>query len=252
VPTILRTRLPSTGEALRVFLAGVFLIHVWAIVVVLHAAPAWMLQLDAWDLVGALSYPLVVALVESIVIFGLVSGLAVAVPRSWLRRNFIAATTGIVYFAAVWAAVGHFNDQTLRSMNIRQLAPWAVIFVASQVAVVWAIHRSQRLRSLIERGSLIGCPCQRRCMSCWTSSPSPLFSRAIFEVKWCDDTTQPSERSQTARFAAVCRCLVRDRPSPGKRHITSTAAQFPDCRIRRFVSLHIFRCTVIRGRPCRI
>jgi hypothetical protein len=133
-----------------VFLAGVFLIHVWAIVVVLNEVPAWWLQLDTWDVIGAVSYPLVVALIESIVVFGVVTGLAAAVPHSWLRSKFVATTTGIVYLAAAWAAVGHFNDQLVQAMSIRQLAPWAGVFVVSQVAVVWAIHRSRRLESVIE------------------------------------------------------------------------------------------------------
>jgi hypothetical protein len=50
-----RSRFPPAGEALRVFLAGVFLIHVWAIVVVLNEVPAWWLQLDTWDVIGAVS-----------------------------------------------------------------------------------------------------------------------------------------------------------------------------------------------------
>jgi hypothetical protein len=133
-----------------VFLAGVFLIHVWAIVVVLNEVPAWWLQLDTWDVIGAVSYPLVVALIESIVVFGVVTVLAAAVPHSWLRSKFVATTTGIVYLAAAWAAVGHFNDQLVQAMSIRQLAPWAGVFVVSQVAVVWAIHRSRRLKSVIQ------------------------------------------------------------------------------------------------------
>jgi hypothetical protein len=128
----------------------VFLIHAWAIVVILYEAPAWSLQLDAWDLVGAASYPLVVATVESVVVLGLVSALAAALPRTWLRGAFVASATGIVYLAGVWAVVAHLNDQMVRAMSIRELAAWAAFFVVSEVAVVWAIHRSRRLKSVIQ------------------------------------------------------------------------------------------------------
>lgn len=156
---ILRHHLPSDREIALVFTACVFPVHVWTIINVLREVPAWVLRLSAWELVGVISYALVVALLESVLfLLGLVL-LGVLLPPSVLGDGFVAQDSMVVLLTTLWAIVAHYNDDVIRLWGLRQFALGGIAYLLSLVLGYGLVRRFQALKrafnSVVERLSLL-------------------------------------------------------------------------------------------------
>ena len=109
----LKNRLPPRQDLLLVFSGCAFLIHVWAIINMFYIVPAWVLRMNLAQLSGSMAYMLVFALVESLLVWGLLALLAVLLPKAWLRRNFLAQGMSLALVTAIFSMVVHFNYEFL-------------------------------------------------------------------------------------------------------------------------------------------
>lgn len=78
-----------------------------------YIVPAWVLRMNLAQLSGSMAYMLVFALVESLLVWGLLALLAVLLPKAWLWRNFLAQGMSLALVTAIFSMVVHFNYEFL-------------------------------------------------------------------------------------------------------------------------------------------
>lgn len=108
-------RLPSKKEALLVFSACIFPIHIWITIVFLYNFPSLLLKANTWQIIGVLAYALVFALIESLLLFGFLVLLAGVLPRSFFRERFVYLGTLLALVIAVFALL--INTQFMQESS---------------------------------------------------------------------------------------------------------------------------------------
>jgi len=133
-------------------MAGIaFPIHVWAIVIILITFPSWLLRLSMGELVGAISYPLVDALLESsILLLGFVI-LAFILPGKWLADKFVALSSALAWLMAAWAVLVQFIYVRIVQWGPEKMIPGSLLVVFSLGLVYWLVQRYDQLGNLIKR-----------------------------------------------------------------------------------------------------
>jgi hypothetical protein len=144
-----RPRLTPTDLSLS-FGAIAFPVHVWTIINILVIFPAWLLRLSLWELAGAISYPLVEALLESGLIWLVLVGASFVLPRKWLADKFVVLASALVWLLAAWAILAQFNLVRLLQWGPLQWVPGLIVVVLSFGLVIWLIHRFARVESTIK------------------------------------------------------------------------------------------------------
>ncbi|MEW5869869.1 MAG: hypothetical protein AB1894_11380 [Chloroflexota bacterium] len=105
----LRDRLPASEDLRLVFGWCAFLIHAWALFNLLDVLPSWILRLGIYELAGTIAYPLAFALLESLLVWAIVTLAAVLLPANWLKVNFAVQASLLVLITALWSVVIHIN-----------------------------------------------------------------------------------------------------------------------------------------------
>lgn len=95
-------RLPTRQETLQIFAVIIFTVHVWSILNFLYITPALINRLTPAEFLGVLSYVLLFALLESVVVLAVLLLLAVVLPRRWLREKIVVRGALLVIISAVW------------------------------------------------------------------------------------------------------------------------------------------------------
>jgi len=144
----LKDRLPGTEDLRLVFVGTVFLIHVWAIINMFDALPAWILRMRAFDLIGVVSYVLVFALLESLVATGALILLAVILPGKLLREKFLAQGTSLLLVAGLWSIVVHFYYGDMVA-NRQYLFLWGAGFLVTTWFVYWLAGRIGKIDTIL-------------------------------------------------------------------------------------------------------
>jgi hypothetical protein len=148
----LAQRLPPREQVLAVFLAVLFPVHFWAWVVFLRELPSYMLRMKVWDILGVLSYILVVALLDSLLIMAAILVLTLILPRRWLHDRFpmTAALLGYGFVLAVMPL--HVKDPTPDWLTWIHLPwffwLWIPLLLIVLVFLSFQILRSRRLEAL--------------------------------------------------------------------------------------------------------
>lgn len=125
-------RFPLIREIARAFAVCAFPIYLYSIVIMLYEVPAWCLRLNPWDLIGAVAYTQMFALIESLlalvalfVIYALLPGL--------LKKNFVVFTAVIILISSLWAVAVHLYDETIRLWGIRDFVIAGFLYIATIV-----------------------------------------------------------------------------------------------------------------------
>jgi len=148
---IFKSRRLSPGDLSLSFGAIAFPIHVWAIINILAIFPAWLLRLTIWELAGAISYPLVDALLESCILWIGLVGLSCVLPKKWLADKFVALSSALVWLLAAWAALVQFIYKSILQWEPIQMLPGLLLVAISFGLVTWLVQRYGRLEGLIRR-----------------------------------------------------------------------------------------------------
>lgn len=97
------------------FLICAFPLHAWTLILAFRDFSWVSERTNSWDAVGVVSYGLLFALVESVIIFLLAVVLGFLVSRKWGEERRIALLGTLVLIASVWAMLGYafflFNVQ---------------------------------------------------------------------------------------------------------------------------------------------
>jgi hypothetical protein len=158
---ISKPRLPSRKEYFELFLVAAFPVHIWAIFTFLRKLPVLVLPLNLYHVLGAAAYTLASALVESLVVFGLLCLLSILLPAPVFRSRLVPVGTAVILLASICAAFIHFHP-VWRIQAIRYslwAGGWVLIGIAASIPSVYWIGHSSRwqtaLQSTAERLALL-------------------------------------------------------------------------------------------------
>jgi hypothetical protein len=143
----------ASGDLSSSLGAIAFPVHVWAIVNILVMFPAWLLRASLWELAGAVSYPLVDALLESCLLWLVFVLLGFVLPRRWLADKFVALSSALAWLLAAWAMVVQFIYSHLLQWSLLQLLPGLLLVVFSFALVYWLVQRFGRLEGWIRQAA---------------------------------------------------------------------------------------------------
>ena len=153
-----RKNLPAREDAILVFGWCVFLIHVWAILNILEVLPAWALRLGAYELMGVTAYPLVFALIESIIVWVMLVIASIILPRSILGVKFISQSSTLIFIMAVFSAFMHFNDELIlqyRTITLMLLAVGLLLVIGISYQVGKSEKYLNFTRALLTRVTVL-------------------------------------------------------------------------------------------------
>lgn len=121
----------------------------------LDVMPAWLLRLDVWELVGVIAYTQAFALLETILIWGLIMLLTLILPRRLTGERFMPLISTLIFIHALWVGILHVSFETFRAMSTFQLLSIPLLYLLSVTMAVLLVLRSGRfntlLRSILDR-----------------------------------------------------------------------------------------------------
>ena len=96
------SRLPARSELIAILTAVAIPIHVWALFRIVAGVPQWLLRLTQWQLVGVVSYSLMLTLIETVMVFLFVLIVIAVVSRRRLHHILVPA---VAVFAGLTTAL---------------------------------------------------------------------------------------------------------------------------------------------------
>ena len=143
-------RIPTRRELWLLFVAVVFPLNVWSILMFLHESPAYMRRMGVGDMFGIFSYSQAFALIESLVVLGALVFVCIALPRRMFKDKFVAQGTIFMFVTFIWIIPVHYQIQILDklswNMAIYQVGVviWIITFFLAIVGMSLMIRRSQK------------------------------------------------------------------------------------------------------------
>ena len=112
--------------------------------------PSWALAMDTWTLAGTIAYTQAFALIESMLVLGMMVLVAVILPEKWYRERFVAQSSVAILFAAIASVLAHFYGQDWGMWNARGFVTWLGILFCLILLASLLVSRFERLRRGIE------------------------------------------------------------------------------------------------------
>ncbi|MCP4356837.1 MAG: hypothetical protein GY796_02320 [Chloroflexi bacterium] len=131
----------ATQDLWLLFVAVVFPVHVWAIINILREIPSMLLRMSLWEIVAVISYALLFALLDSIVLFVGVTLLGLILPGRFFKDRFVAVGSMLALVTAVWLIIFNLNPAWFDQRQSVPLALWAISYVVVVAAAYIAIWR---------------------------------------------------------------------------------------------------------------
>ena len=130
----LKERVPTKREAALLFVACVFPTHVWTMLHFLREVPAYLRRMDLVDVLGVLAYTQVFALLESVVLLGLLILISIALPRRLFKDKFVPQGTVLIFTMFLWGALAYYQARIMQ-----WLSPGLIAYMA--LLALWIIPR---------------------------------------------------------------------------------------------------------------
>lgn len=150
---VIRKRFLSRSEASLLFTACAFPLHTWALLIYFHQLPNYLLRMSLFDALAILPYPLVMALLDSLLVFGFLAFTCIALPNRFFKDHCVAH--GAIYFFTtfVWVIPVHYQDKILALLDweMHVYHYWVIVWVVSYLITIssasWLIRRSPQLET---------------------------------------------------------------------------------------------------------
>lgn len=78
---------------------------------------SWVLEMSAWDLLGAISYTLSFSLIETLIVFLTLIFIGYLIPKRWIGDKFVALS-GVFVIEASLIAITIHNNARLLQLNV--------------------------------------------------------------------------------------------------------------------------------------
>ncbi len=116
----------------------------WAVFNLLETIPSWVLQLNAWEIIGGISYTLTFALIESVFLFVLVMIVNFIVPKQFFAEKFILNSTILALLILIWAILVQYNYDSIISLDRKSIL---FLFSTILLSIVIVILIANRIRN---------------------------------------------------------------------------------------------------------
>ena len=137
--SLIQNRLPSRREAALVFTACAFVINFWSIFNILNWMPSFLLHLRWWEILAVVSYIQAFALLESVIIFGVIVLAGVILPYRALRSDWVNKGSIFILVTGTWMVVYRYLPDILPQL-IARAGALAVRFAIPETRVyLWTI-----------------------------------------------------------------------------------------------------------------
>lgn len=150
-----RRRLPTGPALFSIFIVCVFITHVWSIFNVLREVPAWVLYLNAGELIGGIAYTQVFALIDSLLLIAGILVVGFLLPRRYFADRFAAQGILVALVVSTWAILAHTIGGAGNMWSVSGLLiGFAAIVVASLVGfflIRWYERLENALVGLADR-----------------------------------------------------------------------------------------------------
>jgi hypothetical protein len=142
-------RATNKQKIIYVFATCMFSIHVWSIIIFLKELPALILRMNAWDVIGSLSYTLLFALVESLIILFVLMLVSVILPRNLFRKKFVGISAMIIFVNSLWLILAHLNEKTISLWEPKQFIVWIGLYLISMAISYLVIQFSAPIEKIL-------------------------------------------------------------------------------------------------------
>ena len=148
--------LPSRQQVALVFLAIIFPISFWSIIVFFREMPSYLMRMNAWDILGVLAYTLSITLLDSLLLIAILVFLAVLIPHRFFRDHFAAQGIIIGYLIILWAISYHYisSAETLSILVKQSRLGWSIwlgSFFVIAIILNFQVIRSSAFQQIIIR-----------------------------------------------------------------------------------------------------
>ncbi|HAV75722.1 MAG TPA: hypothetical protein DCX53_00045 [Anaerolineae bacterium] len=134
-PTYSKSSIYTRQGLWSLFLMCAFPLHLWTIILVFQDV-SWVAErTNAWDAVGVASYAMVFALVESLLVFLIMTLIGFVTPRRWDVNKRVAFLTLLILILAIWGIA----SQLLFLWNIN-LSEQVIQFLARSGHPLWYLY----------------------------------------------------------------------------------------------------------------
>lgn len=89
------------------FLICAFPIHIWTIILALRDFSWVSERTNSWDAIGVVSYGLMFAFIESVIVFLVFTLLGFLISKKWTEEQRITLLGSLVMIASLWAIAGY-------------------------------------------------------------------------------------------------------------------------------------------------
>lgn len=156
---IFRRKFPARAELFYTFATGVFFIHLWTFYNVFHEVPAWVIRMSLWEVIGVISYVLLFALIDSLLLAAGLTAVAVVLPNGWFRDHFMAQGSVAALLISAFAVFFHLWGDALDIWSFKRLLFWGGIAGLTVVLLSFAVNRipkvSGYIRGAVERIAVV-------------------------------------------------------------------------------------------------
>jgi len=115
---------------------------------ILVVLPSWALRLGLFELVGVASYPLVFALLESILVGLFIILLSLVLPRKVLGVDFVTQAAIFIFFLAILSGLMHFSVELISNFRMFTLGLILIIIIIASLFSYLA-GRSMKYRNAV-------------------------------------------------------------------------------------------------------
>jgi hypothetical protein len=145
-----RSRLPPSRDLVPVFATVLFPVSSWSMIWFFQKMPGWQPFLGTWAILSILAYALAFALLESLIVLGLLVILAAILPARAVRTRFVALASTLVLAITFWTVVFQLIFQpVILYWSGAEFALWFGLALVSILLAVLLVHRSKRAQRLV-------------------------------------------------------------------------------------------------------
>jgi hypothetical protein len=150
----LRNRLPDRRQIFLLFLAIIFPVSFWSLIIFFRELPSYLLRMNIWEITGVFSYTQFIVLLDCIIILFFVLGLAIVLPRKYFLSQFTPQATITSYLAILWIIPFHYRTSLIQ-IHPKFEEPWfnwlwLGIMTALFISSIYVVKKSSRLQRGIQ------------------------------------------------------------------------------------------------------
>jgi hypothetical protein len=140
-------RSPSRQDLILVFLVCCFPVAIWSWIIFFYDLHSFLLRLRWSQVINILLYMQLIVLIESAMLFTIITLLAFLLPRLLFLSNYVSQATILILALTFWAVGVHLNGEQIALGNASADSNQQYIWTAISVVVFLALSILNRLWS---------------------------------------------------------------------------------------------------------